>query len=49
MLKRILVAMALLLGATTARAELADDYRLILLTENFPPFNMAADRKNYAT
>ncbi len=49
MLKRILVAMALLLGATTARAELADDYKLILLTENFPPFNMAADRKNYAT
>ncbi len=32
MLKRILVAMALLLGATTARAELADDYKLILLT-----------------
>lgn len=49
MLKRTLLLMALILSATTARAELPADYKLILLTENFPPFNMAADLKNYAT
>lgn len=49
MLSRILIIMALLLSATMAKAELADDYKLVLLTENFPPFNMAADQKNYAT
>lgn len=38
----------LLLMATSARAALPDDYKLVLLTENFPPFNMAADGKNYA-
>src|SRR5690606_21626075 len=49
MLKRTLLLMALILSATTARAELPADYKIILLTENFPPFNMAADLKNYAT
>lgn len=33
----------LLLLAGGAHAELSDDYKVILLTENFPPFNMAID------
>jgi polar amino acid transport system substrate-binding protein len=37
-----------LLFALTARAELPADYRVVLLTENFPPFNMAANGKNFA-
>ncbi|SDH39525.1 polar amino acid transport system substrate-binding protein [Pseudomonas benzenivorans] len=37
-----------LLFALTARAELPADYRVVLLTENFPPFNMAANNKNFA-
>ena len=40
--------LGLLLLAGTARAELSEDYRVILLTENFPPFNMAIDEKNFA-
>jgi len=32
----------------SAKAALPDDYEIVLLTENFPPFNMAADGKNYA-
>jgi len=47
-MRRILVAGLLLLMAVAARAELPDDYKMVLLTENFPPFNMAADGKNYA-
>ena len=47
MLKRILAVIVLLL-CSHARAELPDDYRVVLLTENFPPFNMAEDNKNYA-
>ena len=47
MLKRILAAIVLLL-CSHAHAELPDDYRVVLLTENFPPFNMAEDNKNYA-
>mgnify|MGYP001773424435 FL=1 len=47
-MRRILVAGLLLLMAASARAELPDDYKMVLLTENFPPFNMAADGKNYA-
>ena len=39
---------ALLLGAGFARAELPQDYKVVLLTENFPPFNMAVDDKNFA-
>ena len=38
----------LLLGAATARADLPADYKVVLLTENFPPFNMAVDDKNFA-
>ncbi|MEK0361854.1 substrate-binding periplasmic protein [Pseudomonas sp. CBC3] len=47
-MKRILVAGLLLLVAASAKAALPDDYRVVMLTENFPPFNMAADGKNYA-
>ncbi|APQ12288.1 amino acid ABC transporter substrate-binding protein [Pseudomonas oryzihabitans] len=36
------------LGMGTARAELPPGYRIVLLTENFPPFNMAIDDKNFA-
>lgn len=39
---------ALLLTAGFARAELPQDYKVVLLTENFPPFNMAVDDKNFA-
>ena len=38
----------LLLTAGFARAELPQDYKVVLLTENFPPFNMAVDDKNFA-
>lgn len=37
-----------MLMAASAKAALPDDYKMVLLTENFPPFNMAADGKNYA-
>jgi len=47
-MKRILAAGLLLLAAASAKAALPDDYRVVVLTENFPPFNMAADGKNYA-
>ena len=47
-MRRILVAGLLLLMAASARAALPEDYKMVLLTENFPPFNMAADGKNYA-
>lgn len=39
-------AAALLLG--TARADIAPAYSMVLLTENFPPYNMAIDGKNFA-
>ncbi|GGJ83567.1 substrate-binding periplasmic protein [Pseudomonas matsuisoli] len=43
---------ALFLGlfsmAAFAHAELPAGYRVVLLTENFPPFNMSADEKNFA-
>ena len=39
-------AAALLLG--TARADTAPAYSMVLLTENFPPYNMAIDGKNFA-
>ncbi len=38
----------LLLSACAAHAELPADYKVVLLTENFPPFNMAVDDKNFA-
>ncbi|MBU1333194.1 MAG: transporter substrate-binding domain-containing protein [Gammaproteobacteria bacterium] len=42
------VLVGLMLLALTARAELPADYKVVLLTENFPPFNMAVDDKNFA-
>jgi polar amino acid transport system substrate-binding protein len=42
------VATAALLFATVAHAEVLDSPELVLLTENFPPNNMAAEGKNYA-
>ncbi|MWV11192.1 transporter substrate-binding domain-containing protein [Pseudomonas sp. R-28-1W-6] len=44
--KALLLVGLLLAGA--AHAELDPDYKVILLTENFPPFNMAVDEKNFA-
>ena len=43
-----LVLGGVLLASAVCRAELPADYRVILLTENFPPFNMAVDDKNFA-
>ena len=43
-----LLLFALLLGTSAASAELPAGYRINLLTENFPPFNMAADGRNFA-
>ena len=34
--------------SASAHAELAPDYRVVLLTENFPPYNMAINGKNFA-
>lgn len=50
MSSRLLLALVSLLGvlAGSARAEVAADYRIELLTENFPPYNMAVDGKNFA-
>ncbi len=46
---RVVLAVLLLLALNLpARAALPDDYQVVLLTENFPPFNMAADGTNYA-
>src|SRR3990167_4599230 len=45
------VPLSLLLGllfSHFAHAELPPDYKVVLLTENFPPFNMAANNKNFA-
>lgn len=46
MLKRFLLAYSLLVG--TAHAEVPADYSMVLLTENFPPYNMAINGKNFA-
>lgn len=40
--------LGLALAASTAHAELPYGYKVVLLTENFPPFNMAIDDKNFA-
>ena len=37
-----------LLFSSVVRAELPADYKVVLLTENFPPYNMANNGKNYA-
>ncbi|MWV15145.1 transporter substrate-binding domain-containing protein [Pseudomonas sp. L-22-4S-12] len=46
-LQKALLLVGLLL-AGGAHAELDPDYKVILLTENFPPFNMSVDEKNFA-
>lgn len=43
----LLVGLGLLWGGA-ARAELPADYSVVLMTENFPPYNMATNDKNYA-
>ncbi|KAF1066684.1 MAG: hypothetical protein GAK45_01851 [Pseudomonas citronellolis] len=50
MFKRILLAClgGALLLAGAARAETDSDYSMVLLTENFPPYNMAINGKNFA-
>ncbi|BBT19281.1 amino acid ABC transporter substrate-binding protein (PAAT family) [Pseudomonas sp. SLBN-26] len=45
---RPLLALGLITLSLAARAELPADYKVVLLTENFPPFNMAVDDKNFA-
>lgn len=49
-LKRLLVALlgVSLLYVGAARAEVDENYSVILMTENFPPYNMATNDKNYA-
>lgn len=37
-----------MLSTQVVRAELPSHYRVVLLTENFPPFNMSVDGKNFA-
>lgn len=50
MLKRLLIALAgtLVVLSGAARAEVDPDYTVVLLTENFPPYNMAINGKNFA-
>lgn len=50
LLKRLAQALlgASLLFSALAHAQLPDDYRVDLLTENFPPYNMATNGKNFA-
>lgn len=43
-----LALLAVLIAPGTAAAALPADYRVHLLTENFPPFNMANDGSNFA-
>lgn len=42
------VAGALLVMTSAARAEIDPNYNVVLLTENFPPYNMASNGKNFA-
>ena len=44
--KTLLLGLICLAGG--AHAEIPEDYKVVLLTENFPPFNMAIDEKNFA-
>jgi polar amino acid transport system substrate-binding protein len=50
MFKRTLFALActLMVLASGAHAEVDPNYRMVLLTENFPPYNMAINGKNFA-
>jgi polar amino acid transport system substrate-binding protein len=47
-MRRILAIVLLMFVTASAAAALPGDYKMVLLTENFPPFNMAADGRNYA-
>jgi polar amino acid transport system substrate-binding protein len=44
----IKVCVACVFATGIARAELPPNYQVVLLTENFPPFNMSSDGKNFA-
>lgn len=50
MFKRLLLALGgtLVVLAGAARAEVDPNYTVVLLTENFPPYNMASNGKNFA-
>lgn len=50
MFKRLLLALGgtLVVLAGAARAEVDPNYSVVLLTENFPPYNMAINGKNFA-
>jgi len=50
MCKRLLFALVgtFVVLAGGARAEVDANYRMVLLTENFPPYNMAINGKNFA-
>lgn len=50
MFKQILTALVgtIMVLAGSARAEVDPNYRMVLLTENFPPYNMAINGKNFA-
>lgn len=50
MFKRLLVALSgtLVVLAGAARADVDPNFRVVLLTENFPPYNMAVNGKNFA-
>ncbi|MBD2837267.1 ABC transporter substrate-binding protein [Pseudomonas sp. JM0905a] len=50
MSKRLLLALAgtLMVLAGAARAEVDENYSVVLLTENFPPYNMSINGKNFA-
>ncbi|UDI93280.1 MULTISPECIES: ABC transporter substrate-binding protein [Pseudomonas] len=50
MIKRLLLALASasVLLINTGHAEVSPDTDLVLLTENFPPYNMAKNGKNFA-
>ena len=50
MIKRFLMTLVggVMLLSLGARAEIDPNYRMVLLTENFPPYNMAINGKNFA-
>lgn len=45
---KAIAVLGLTIAACSAKAELPADYKMVLLTENLPPFNMAVDDKNFA-
>ena len=50
MFKRLLITLGgtLMVLAGAARAEVDPNFNVVLLTENFPPYNMAVNGKNFA-